>query len=599
MSKLSTWVKYNNWESLEENIGSVNSNNFTSLLVGSVKYHSKECFDILIGLPNAREWINKRQRGIKNVFINYEQAPNKSNEYYVNKVLPLLAYINTYNISSTLNNSFLFDKIFSRIIKDKYSILDLMSKIIDESNFEQFVKVFDYLKSNQNLYPFFTNEWIQTNILYFGLIFDNVEVVKYLDENGLLPEYLTINTFQVSPLVLALTNIKATYWRRKNKKYNHNQSKCFEYLIDKKVNSNQNLLWSVFIDMFDTTFIDTYEFENDWGFDFATLQNERFENNFREPQQPLSNENLGLKLILNNDDDYDDEILVQEYFDSYQWDSIITLLDYLFEFSNSNSHVKNITKNILNVPNIDFIKNFTMCILEKSKNVEAYGTISKRTRRSTWRSQRNKMKLERICQALNVAKYIKENKLLNADTNPHANSSPFDFIKIDKKLKNNTLVKKILLFICKLYPVTEDISKNILAKIFTKTELKSLTKTLEKTDFDDLIKDIKLSKRRSKTKGKKSSKKKVQPINPDIVNNPIVNPNAAVDELELGLDDFIAGINQINQGEDNAYESDSNSDSDSDNSSQSDGSDSENSDSDSDTDDLSDSENDVGNEIEV
>ena len=70
-----------------------------------------QIFDILIGLSNAREWINKRQRGIKQIFINYEQAPNKSNEYYINKFFPLLAYFSAYNISSIVKNSLLLDEL--------------------------------------------------------------------------------------------------------------------------------------------------------------------------------------------------------------------------------------------------------------------------------------------------------------------------------------------------------------------------------------------------------------------------------------------------------------------------------------------------------
>jgi len=222
MTKLSTWVKYNNYDNLCEHLGFVGLHNFTSLLVGSVKYHSKECFDMLIDLPNAKIWINERQRGIKHIFTNYEKAPNESNEHYINKVLPLLAYLSTYSMKEIVSNSLMLDKVFDRIKKDKYSILDLLINIIQNSSLDEFTKVFDYLKSNQTKYSFFTDQWIQSNLIAFVLFFDNLDIIKYFDEKKLIPEYLQINNNEISTLLLALTSKKniRLYRRGLNKKEN-------------------------------------------------------------------------------------------------------------------------------------------------------------------------------------------------------------------------------------------------------------------------------------------------------------------------------------------------------------------------------------------
>ncbi len=106
MSKLSNFVKYNNWEKLEENIQSVTSQNYSGLVVLSVIHHCKECFDILVNLPNAREWINniRTRHGFYKIFENYQQAPNVFNKYYVDKIFPLLAFLSTSHIDIYLRN---------------------------------------------------------------------------------------------------------------------------------------------------------------------------------------------------------------------------------------------------------------------------------------------------------------------------------------------------------------------------------------------------------------------------------------------------------------------------------------------------------------
>ena len=540
MSKLSTCVKYNNWNELENNISAISAHNFTTLLVWSVKYHSKECFDILIGLPNAREWINKRQRGIKQIFINYEQAPNKSNEYYVDKVLPILAYFSSYNIYYVVTNSLLLDKIFERMIKNEHTIKDLLHNIIETANIEQFLKIFGYMKMNQTMYPFFTNQWIQTHIITTALIFDNVDIIIHLDQLNLnlITDYLNINNYPVSILVLALVNKKRSYWNYYNMKKKKTNSKCFEYLIDKKISSNQNLIWSVFIyDSISSNFIEYYELENDWNFDFSTINNEIYNNVLIDFNQSLSKENLSLKFIEiyidgNNDENNDENIHENidvnndendqpnqfiEIYDDHNWENIITVIEYLFEYSKNNNHLKNIIKNILDVPNLNFVKNFTLSILNMVAYIELTG--NHRSRRKVWRNKRNKNYLNKIVQTLNILKYIEENKL--------SNHNPFDFIKIDKKFKNLKILKDIMLFISKIYPITDDINNNILSKIFTKTELKSFTNTIGKISFDNILKNVKSSTKKISDTKKKATKKvkPIKPIKPINPINPIVNNN--------------------------------------------------------------------------
>ena len=105
------YVAYNNHEKLNENKLHI-PKKFRSLLVASVKYHSKECFDVIIDNDNIMSFLNKSPYSVTCIFENFVLAPNDSNKYYVDKILPLLSVITSGSMNCIVNNLYLFQNIF-------------------------------------------------------------------------------------------------------------------------------------------------------------------------------------------------------------------------------------------------------------------------------------------------------------------------------------------------------------------------------------------------------------------------------------------------------------------------------------------------------
>ncbi len=522
MSKLSNFVKYNNWEKLEENIQSVTSQNYSTLVVLSVIHHCKESFDILVNLPNAREWINnlRTRHGFYKIFENYQQAPNVANKYYVDKIFPLLAFLSTSHIDIYLSNEYLFEKLFTKAVKNEKTIKHLFEFLCAYSDYNNVIMVLNYLKNNQQKYPFFTTEWIKSNILKYCLLFDNLEVLKKLDELGYVGSHVTINGFQVSTYILSLMNLstRSTYNNKNSGKKEAKSFDCFKYLVNKKIDCDQNLLHSVFINEYDYLNSNVCKFEIDWDFNFDKVNqyygddNDYYNNNFNSP---LTNETLNLAFIEDDDnpDDVEDDEIIDEHFNSYIWEKIVYLIHNLIDYSNTNPDAKKILNNIFVGPNFNFIQQLTMYLNEMISNAS---TSSSNYRRSRWLRKRRTRDLKSINQTLEIIKYISDNKI--------SNSNPFEFLKFKKHLNIKGALKDITLFLAKIYPITENYKTNYINWIYNKTEIKNLEKTIEKSNFTNLLKTIKKSKGSRNTSRKRKSKKKtvVPPIDgPD----PNLNPN--------------------------------------------------------------------------
>ncbi len=462
---LSTIIKYNNWEKLNDMHSLINNKNYHMLLCTSIRYHSKECFDILIAHPKNKEYINTLSgyHYISFVFENYINGPNKSNEYYIDKIFPLVAFINSESIEYILKNTNLFGKFFNNIDISESSLNYLFRQICMNNNVEIFNIVYNHIKNNPNHFPFFNNGWVNKNILYNCLIFDNVEVLKVLNELKHNIDHVLWDNIQISSLVLSL--VDAT-----NKTHD---LKCFKYLIT-KTTTDQNLLWSVHLRLKQYPYCNQfYKLNINWDFNYDKLNELTPLNNMENLEQnnnpELTNENLGLQ-ILNDDDFYNG------FIDFNNFESVVNILYNLtqMQLTNPDPKVKKYLENINKIPNIDIINNLTfyLCLLVK------HSIIIKR------RIKRKQIIIDKIIKTLKIIEYFKINKL--STYNP--------IIKINEHMEPNAkkIFKKVILFLAKLsYDIPDNIKTELFPKIFTKKEITNWDTMIKSYNEDLILKNIK------------------------------------------------------------------------------------------------------------
>jgi hypothetical protein len=490
-NKLANYTIYNNWEKLDEEIGLLNEKNFGGLVEKSVKYHSKECFDILIQHTKARDWINEYPRKLTGIFENYVNAPNNHNEYYVNKILPLIAVLNFKSMNEIIKHPHLFSKIFIILKTDEKTIKYLMIQVINSNSIECFKFMFNYIKSNPQTFPFFNNNWINSNILFSCLEQDNLEILKELEKDGQNLSVVNIGFTPVSSLIISLLNrnLNCRYIKGYNRNIPKNNFKCFEYLLSKNINTEHNLVWSAIIeiDPIDSYYNDYFHLNVDWAFDFDRFPKDD-SNITQQVHSIITSENLSAKLSEEH-----------EYPEVQLWRQIINNIYYLVKSVKSLPQVQNYLTKINNIPNLDIIQKIFTHIFMLVNDLET--TIKPTNRylymRTAWKKRQNKIRGQTILKALEIVRYFKEHNLTNFNS--------LNMVSNYVQTKNKSILKQIVIYLMKLgYETLEDFKTNVVPKVFTKKEIFDLDKTIEKSKLDDILKlikkkvlDIKLQKRKN------------------------------------------------------------------------------------------------------
>lgn len=475
-NKLSNYTIYNNWEKLSEDSSLISEKNFSGLVERSVKYHSKECFDILIQHPNTREWLSKYPRKLTCIFDNYVNAPNNLNEYYLNKVLPFIAVLNFRSIEKIISNTQLFSKIFTKLKNDEKTIKHLFIQIIGTNNIETFKYIYNWVKSNPQNFPFFNNNWINSNILYCCLEQDNIEILKELEKDGLNLSIVNVGFTPVPSLIISLLNKNININRRYRSRYCKRPEKnfeCFKYLLNKGITTDQNLLWSAILKIDDSSccLVDYFHLNVNWPFDFSRYQNDDI-NLIQQVHNVITPENLLAELT--------EEPV---YPDFWMWEQIIDIIYYLVKTVPLVPQIKNHITNMNTINNFDIVEKLCVNMFKSIKEIET-PTKNYRWRHSSWRKRQKKIKVAYLIKTLEIIQYFKENKLTNFN--------PLTMIGDNVHIKKKTTLRKIIIYLMKLgYASSDDFKTNVIPKVFTKKEVKDLDKTLEKSKLDDMFKLIK------------------------------------------------------------------------------------------------------------
>jgi hypothetical protein len=489
-NKLSNYAIYNNWEKLDENSSLINEKNFSSLVEKAVKYHSKECFDILIQHQNAREWLSKYPIKLTYVFQNFVNAPNNQNEYYLNKVLPFIAVLNNRSIEKIMENLQLFSKIFTKLKKDEKTIKHMFVQVISRNNIETFKYIYNWIKSNPQNFPFFNNNWVSSNILFACLEQDNLEILKELEKDVQNLSTVNIGLTQVPSLIISLLN-KNMNWRYGNKiRYyfgqNEKKFECFKYLLNKGITTEQNLIWSAVLEVDDSSWwVDYFHLNIDWSFDFSKYQNDDI-NLIHQVHDVINSENLLVKLT-----EY------TELDDFWLWKQVLDIIQYLIKTVPIVSKIKNYLSNINTIQDVDIIEKLCVVLLKLVKDIE-----SPLYRRTIWKRKQKKIKGDYLLCTLEIIRYFKENKLTNFNL--------LNIIEDYTQIKNKTTLRQIVIYLMKLgYVASDDFKNNIVPKIFTKKEVKDLDKIVEKSKLDEILKTIKMNVSNTKQYKRKSRKSQV------------------------------------------------------------------------------------------
>jgi len=460
MTKIIKLIENNDYDKFDINL--VNETNYLECLITSIKYRSKDIFNKLIDIPNNKIWINKIDFRLNKLFETYISAPNYSNEYYIDKIMPCLAITNIYIIEQSCKNKKLFLFYFNKINKSEYILNKMSSFLIKNDNLELFSIIYNYLTTYQNELLWFNSDWIYSNILYHILINDAIQILKFLDSQNIQIKYTKYADVHISSLLFCLFF--------KNKKF---KSQCFEFLLSKNIPYTHNLLWAVFFNQFEDSFnfyinfntnMEYFKLNNDFYFDFSGFDiNDFYEDN-----------KLNILIEDNNYSNYFSDQSLKNKLSSSTTSDIILLLNYLIKLSTNYPSIHNYIVNIFNILDFNLTKHILTIILShipeiqnlKSKNKKLYFHF------------KNKTKF--IIKGLKVIKYIYTHQISNYH-------SIDDSLFIISK-SNKIILKKIILYLLHLKC---NISYSIKNSIFYKKEINNLSKIASKYSFTFFTSDIK------------------------------------------------------------------------------------------------------------
>ena len=153
----------------------------SSLIYQAIQYRAKECFDLLVNIPNYETLLKSDFNGLTIACQYYINAPNPSNEYYINKMLSVNAYVGLNVLVIALENFELFKILFTMANKESKPIQYLMSKCILFKKLNIFTYLHNYVITTENI------NINMDDIINESIGCDNVSILSYLSDLGKLP----------------------------------------------------------------------------------------------------------------------------------------------------------------------------------------------------------------------------------------------------------------------------------------------------------------------------------------------------------------------------------------------------------------------------
>lgn len=194
MNRLFEMVENNNYNDLKQIIVSnptidlALKKSSCSLLYNSVKYRSKECFDILVEIPSVITYENTSYNSALSLAIKYYiNGRNQTNKYYIDILLENKMTVHSV-LSHSIKDKELFLYLYDRVDKTKLPILQIINKSLIEGCIYAFECIVDTV-INYNLD--INNEInLKYEILNEIIVKDNMEALEvFMSKNINIKEY--------------------------------------------------------------------------------------------------------------------------------------------------------------------------------------------------------------------------------------------------------------------------------------------------------------------------------------------------------------------------------------------------------------------------
>ena len=340
------------------------------------------------------------------------------------------------------------------------------------------------MSENNQIYSFYSNAFIIEHIVYNAVTSGAIGIVKQLDTLGYNLSKTKYKGREVSTLCLTLGITKVP-------------DQIFRYLYNKYPAITQNLLWCNWLE---NDYFENYDYylrlNIDWtpsiNFDKLTEGNRVDDNN---EIAELTQDNLVLKI----------QTMVKEleaegsyYNIRYYFETMFNTVDYLIGLIPEYPPLLQYLKTILVIPEVNIMKLVsyifkTTIALIKDNNTSTKSRYA-RSRIKSLRVRRTKRAIETLNSTFNIVRFMKENKL--SDYNP----IQLDYFS-DKINKAKNYTRILIMHLIKLgFPVPDQFKKEIMEKIFSKTELKTLDNSVKVLKSDNFFAELKSLRKVKKDK---------------------------------------------------------------------------------------------------
>lgn len=231
MTQLFKIVTTNDFDSLEKLVYSNKKPDFNcvksgqSLITKAIEVRAFECFNLLMGLSDLNIFKNSNSNinGLGIAIEYYISAPNNSNAYYLEKLLEKNVAIDVYATCKCIGQPVLFEKLFSRMEKTSTNIKSLIYHTLRVSNYQLFVKLFEFIQNNNlGFYNTPNNKLLYNlSILKNAIEHNNIQAIEYLESCGINIYFVSSDDFNNTPYPSIYYSI-----------YTHNQI-SFNYFYSK------------------------------------------------------------------------------------------------------------------------------------------------------------------------------------------------------------------------------------------------------------------------------------------------------------------------------------------------------------------------------
>jgi hypothetical protein len=194
-------ITLNDYDGLEKLIQSGKNINFNcdknekgqikTLVSKAVEVRAKECFDLLIEIPNLTVLsCGTHLNGLAKAIEYYTGAPNTCNEHYLKKLLEKNAKYNIYDVCELIDFQEYFQLMFEKINKTKDNVKYLLEKAIESNKMGIINYLYDYLE--QTYQPDELVE-LNKNIIKLVISYDNLGIFEYVKTK--VPDFNVINNY--------------------------------------------------------------------------------------------------------------------------------------------------------------------------------------------------------------------------------------------------------------------------------------------------------------------------------------------------------------------------------------------------------------------